>query len=194
MAEKSICTIPDCGKPVKQQGWCNSHYARWRLHGNPLAGRTPEGEPARYISEVVLAYEGDECVPWPYAKGSNGYALIMRGGRLRMVSRIVCEEEHGPPPTPKHEAAHSCGKGHLSCVAKRHLDWKTSAQNKADKIGHGTHDRGERNTQAKLTEAQVIEIRAMIGLQTQTAIARQFGVSIASISRVKSRKRWAWLD
>lgn len=129
------CSIDDCSKPIVNiRGWCSAHYQRWRAHGDPLKGRTADGEPKRYLHEVVLAYEGDECMPWPYGRYASGYGRI----RGSIVSRLVCEAVNGPPPTPKHEAAHSCGKGHEGCVTKGHLSWKTHAENMADTIAHGT--------------------------------------------------------
>ena len=34
------CTIEDCPKPLRARGWCEAHYARWKRHGDPLAGAT----------------------------------------------------------------------------------------------------------------------------------------------------------
>ena len=96
------------------------------------------GEPMRYFREVVLAYDGNECQTWPYARSDRGYGQVYQDGRVEYVHRMVCEERHGPPPTPKHDAAHSCGKGHEGCVTKRHLSWKTHKENMADAIEHGT--------------------------------------------------------
>lgn len=31
---QTICIIEDCGKPVVARGLCNTHYARWREHGD----------------------------------------------------------------------------------------------------------------------------------------------------------------
>ena len=39
-----ICSVDGCPKPVKARGWCNSHYQRWRLKGEPGDVITP---PAR---------------------------------------------------------------------------------------------------------------------------------------------------
>lgn len=156
--------------------------------------RTPNGEPERYLREVVLAYDGNECVIWPFSKSSSGYGTIMREGLPRTVSRLVCEEEHGPPPTPDHEAAHSCGKGHLACVTKRHLSWKTRPENQADKLTHGTHGRGERNSVAKLSEEDIPTIRALRGVMTQAAVAAQFGISRSNVGLIQGRKSWAWLE
>lgn len=50
----------------------------------------------------------------------------------------MCQKAHGDPPSPKHDAAHSCGRGHEGCVNPNHLSWKTKKQNQADRITHGT--------------------------------------------------------
>lgn len=194
MAAKRICSIPDCGKRYYGGGLCNMHWQRVRKHGDPYGGGTTPGEPLRYLNEIVLLYEGDECLSWPFGKITAGYGTIHFDGRLCLVSRVVCERVHGPPPTPEHEAAHSCGKGHEGCVAKRHLSWKTSAENKADQLIHGTRPRGSKHGNAKLSNSDVIKIRSLRGKAKQADIAHWFGVDKSVISRVQSGKRWAWLD
>jgi hypothetical protein len=190
MAAESLCKIDACYKPRLTRGWCVTHYRRWLRHGDPLfLARTENGEPERYFREVVLAYDGDECLPWPYSKSSNGYGGIGQ----KTVSRMVCEEINGPPPSPSHEAAHSCGNGHLACVAKRHLSWKTPAENSADRLVHGTDIRGERHKSAKLSAEAVREIRALMGTVSQSEIARRFGVTQANITAIKMGRSWAWL-
>lgn len=131
-----MCLIDQCNSGPFMRGWCVAHYERWRRHGDPLGGGPPRAssaEPARYFRDTVLAYEGDDCLAWPFCRDRNGYGKM--GGKI--VSRLVCEKEHGPPPTPAHEAAHSCGKGHEACVAKRHLSWKTRAENASERVIHG---------------------------------------------------------
>lgn len=144
----TICSIEGCGKPVVNvRGWCKAHYQRWHRHGDPLMRtRLANGEAEVYLREIVMAYEGDDCIVWPYSKGR---AMMFRAGRHTTVSRIVCEEEHGPPPTPDYEAAHSCGNGHEGCVTKGHLSWKTAIENAADRHLHGTTARGDRHGRTK---------------------------------------------
>ena len=192
MATPRICSIDGCGKPCKTRGWCSAHYQRWRAHGDPFGGRTPDGEPLAFLENTVVPFEGDECLIWPYAKYGNGYGTIWHNGKMRPVHRVVCEADHGPPPSPEHEAAHLCGKGHEGCCNPKHLVWKTPAENQADRQAHGTHWRGERHGNAKLTESQVFEIRS--STKTQRVLAREFGVSYQSISDIKRRKRWSWLE
>ncbi|MER8602818.1 hypothetical protein NKH48_03350 [Mesorhizobium sp. M1233] len=172
---------------------CWAHYHRLRRYGDPLAGRTPDGEPERYLREVVLTYEGDECLTWPYGRSGNGYGKLRVNGRKHIVSRLACEHVHGPAPTPEHEAAHSCGKGHLACVTKGHLSWKTAAANQADRLIHGTHCRGESSGRARLTEPEVRQIIALKGIKPIQEIAAQLGVSRRHVRNIHDKKRWAWL-
>ena len=111
------------------------HWDRWRHYGNPLAGRAFNGEPLKYLRETVLPYDGAGCLLWPFARNRQGYAVMRHKGRNQLVSRIVCEKAHGPPPDlgGKVDAAHACDQGHLGCVAKRHLAWKGHGKNLQDK-------------------------------------------------------------
>lgn len=194
----ATCTIPGCGKPARARGWCMRHWDRWQYHGDPLGGRTqpnaPAGAAQTFFDDVVLAYDGDKCLIWPFWRGTNGYAGIRVAGKTAIVSRLVCEKALGPPPTPEHEAAHSCGRGCEGCVTKRHLSWKTRAENEADKLVHGTHSRGSRNYRTHLTEDDVRQIRALKGVVLQREIAISFGVSLTTVSLIHCRKTWAWLD
>lgn len=190
--KEHTCSVEGCDKPHYGKGWCNAHYRRWRRHGDPLGGSTSIWAAVSFLDEVVPSFDGDECLIWPFSRDACGYGKIKRGGISRFVNRIVCEREHGPPPTPKHQAAHSCGKGHLGCVNRRHLEWKSPKENSADKIKHGTTARGYRNSQVKLTESQVLKIRA--STKTHRELAEEFGISQTQVSDIKARKKWAWLD
>lgn len=129
------CRVLDCGRKASAKDMCSSHYNRWLRHGDPLSGRNDTAEQARrYLIDVVFNFDIDECLTWPFVRNRQGYGRVSVDGRMQIVSRIVCEHENGPPPTPDHHAAHSCHRGHLGCVAKRHLAWKTASQNYADKV------------------------------------------------------------
>lgn len=162
--------------------------------------RAKHGEALSFYKTVVLNYEGDECLFWPFARTKGGYANLSG----EYVHRKVCEEVRGPAPTPDHEAAHSCGAGKYGCVARRHLDWKTHAQNEADKFVHGTrlmrrpyiprprrNMHGASNPNAKLSVLQVAEIRALSPTMRQIDIAKRFGVSKQTISLLLKGGSWS---
>lgn len=61
--------------------------------------------------------------------------------------------------------------------------------------GYGRDTRGARNGRAKLTEDNVREIISLILEKKMSlkAIASQFGVSISTINRIKSKTSWTEL-
>lgn len=194
MAIHVICSIPECDKYSQRRGMCYMHYRRLMRHGSPNATKsTPKGDPKRFYQEVVETHDGKDCLIWPYTTNGFGYGQISRDGRMVLVSRLVCEKENGPPPTPEHEAAHSCGKGHFGCVAKSHLSWKTPAENTEDKARHGTIVRGEVHYRAKLSEDDVLAIFSLAGKETQLSLGDRYGVSVTTVCQIQTGKRWAWL-
>lgn len=50
------------------------------------------------------------------------------------LERHMCKLKNGDPPTPDHEAAHSCGNGKHGCINPNHLRWATDAENMADTV------------------------------------------------------------
>lgn len=186
-----ICSIEACGMKTYRRDLCLKHYKRKVRNGHPLAGRTFEGEPERFMREVAATYSGSDCLPWPYRTNPQGYAQLTGGAN---VCRSICEAINGPPPSPQHEAAHTCGRGDQGCVNGRHLRWATRAENEADKVFHGTSNRGERASSAKLTRDQVLEIRSLAGSMFNRTLGEMYGVTESTIRDIRSRKRWAWLN
>jgi hypothetical protein len=92
------------------------------------------------------------------------------------------------------EAAHSCGNGHLGCVTKRHLSWKTRSGNMLDMIEHGRSLRGQKQWNAKLTEEAAREILALKGVETTTTLAKRVGGSSGTIRSVFRGYSWAWVN
>lgn len=192
-----ICAIAECGKIADaSRGMCQMHYRRWRVHGDPNFSKTTyprRGEVQAFISET-LASCTDDCIAWPFFRDKQGRGHIRRNGKGVLASRHICRLAHGDPPSPQHEAAHSCGKSHQGCVNPRHLRWATHRENEADKTLHGTSQHGQRNHQAKLTECQVMEIRSLKGVISQRAIAQQYEVAQTLVSLIHRGARWGWLE
>jgi hypothetical protein len=187
MATKRICPITNCGNPVVALGYCDQHYRRLRKYGDPLAGRTANGTPLAWIRQHI-EYQGLGCLAWPFGRNKWGYGKLRYRGTVVGAHRVMCAEAHGKPPSPTHEAAHSCGKGHLGCISPAHLSWKTPTENQADRIIHGTDIRGDRHRRAKLTGQQVKEIRQ--SPYSNNELSKIYGVSVCNIRLIRQRKTW----
>jgi hypothetical protein len=191
---KRICSVEGCGKYCKSDGFCCLHYSRWKRRGDPLAlPKIVHGSAQKFFFEVVVPYDADECLFWPFSRGAQGYGEMRYQGKLRIIPRFLCEIVHGKPPTPKHQAAHRCGKGAQGCCNSRHLYWATRSENEQDKLAHGTSNRGSRNGKARLTEDDVREIRRLVPHANLKVIAEMFGVSRLTISAIANGQNWTWL-
>lgn len=190
---RGTCSVPGCGKPHLARGLCSAHVTRLRRHGTIAdPGKTAKGVPLQWLRDHS-AHQGDDCLAWPFARGIKGDGVVTFRGRQTSTNYAMCCIAHGEPPTPKHEAAHSCGRGHEACVNPRHLRWATRKENHADKLLHGTHGRGEQSNFAKLRIAQVREIRRLRGHVGQKELAGRFGVTRGAIHLIQVRKNWRWL-
>lgn len=196
MANPRICTVAGCDNTGRvTAGLCSMHYQRLRRLGRldgldvPLSKR---GVPRAFLIAAFSHTDGAHCLTWPYAKDAEGRARVNYGGRRsRLAHQVVCEATHGARPTPAHEAAHSCGNGHLACINPHHLRWATRLENESDKVQHGTSQHGARNHRAKLTPADVAEIRSLVGSASQRRIAQRFGVTQSAVSMIQRGQRWA---
>ena len=139
----------------------------------------------------ALAHDSDECLLWPFGCFDSGYPLVTKDHTPLRAHRELCRLAHGEPPTPRHEAAHSCGT--RGCMNRRHLRWATRKENEADKLKQGRPHgpRREMHGCHKLTEAEVLAIRACGGSQSKTAA--QYGVSQTTVWEIRNRKTWRTL-
>lgn len=194
MAVSRICSVEGCCKLIKARGWCNAHHRRWMRHGDPLKGATAQGDPMRFIEAVLAADAAHGCVTWPYATLPTGYGHLWVDGANILASRYVCERVNGKPPTPEHDAAHSCGRGDHGCISPLHLSWKTRSENESDKIDHGTIVRGEKSHFSKLTEQNVRDILALKGLMTGRDVGEIFSMTRWAVYKIWSGRNWSWLN
>jgi hypothetical protein len=125
--------------------------------------------------------------------GSDGYytvTLYKDGkGKTFLVHRLVAGafvEGYAPGL----EVCHN--DGDRSNNHYTNLRWDTRAGNCADRVKHGTHQRGECNVKSKLTPEQVLEIRPLYatGDYTQKQLAKMFGVHDTLIGKIVNRKIW----
>lgn len=150
-------------------------------HRNGGAHNKGKGAGIKFLRDHV-GYQDPKCLTWPLAREWQGYGILGHDGRRFKAHRYMCELAHGKPPTPKHEAAHSCGNGHLGCVNPRHLSWKTRAENQQDRSRHGRSNIQGRAR--KLTYAQALQVRAEQGKTPVCYLADRYGVSRGVIRKI----------
>lgn len=179
---QSTCSV--CSRPAFRRGYCSPHYYRMRKYGDPFAGGRFLGETKEFITRL-LTETHDSCVFWPFSR-SRGYAYTAWNGKYVSVSRLICRLVHGDPQDESMQAAHSCGNGAKGCVNPACLRWATKRENESDKLIHGTNAKGERSGNSKITNVQVDSIRE--DKRRGNVIAKEYGISAAQVSRIKSRK------
>lgn len=124
-------------------------------------------------------------------------ACLYIGGRKRQafVQELVLEAFVGPRPSGL-EACHD--DNDPSNNRPGNLRWDTHQSNMLDKQRHGTHQIGERHPRAKLTEADVREIRAsyVFGWSHQRReanrrLASKFGLTLRYLWCVATGRSWS---
>lgn len=137
------------------------------------------------------------CSPKKLTIDAAGYLRVglWDGERtlVRLVHQLVCEAFHGPAPSPAHEVAHRDGV--KSNCREDNLRWATRAENNADKYAHGTHLQGDACPWAKLTRADVEEIRRAPKRVGECArLAAKFGITKNHVAKIRTRSRGIWPD
>jgi hypothetical protein len=137
---------------------------------------------------------------WKRLKGtvdSTGYLSIhlRRDGKTikKNLHVLVLEAFVGPRP-PGMQACHKDGN-RTNCRLDN-LRWDTPSGNEADKILHGTSNRGSRQGRSKLRESDIPEIFAVrreIPEATMEEIGILFGVAKTTIQGVLEGRNWGWL-
>jgi len=127
------------------------------------------------------------CWIWTASTNGRGYGKFRISGKYATVHRISYEMHKGPIPAEM-VVMHSCDN--RLCVNPDHLNVGTHADNVKDKVTKGREARGSTHGLSKLTEVQVLEIRAKYPSWTQEELAAQYGVTTMCVSYIVHRKTW----
>src|SRR5215471_20249212 len=119
----------------------------------------------RFLS-YIRVNEQTGCWEWTGAKNSDGYGEMCIGGRrYTRAHRYIYEKWYGPLPAGFY-VCHRCDTP--CCCNPAHLFLGTPAANQADCVRKGRSKskgrRGENHRDAKLTTAEVAEIRKRFAL------------------------------
>lgn len=207
MAIPTICSIPDCGKPTKARGLCAGHYHRLKRHGDPLGGGSPLRPQGMSLDELVAMHlrksrlDENGCWIAQCAIGGPGYPMVSFGDKRHNLCRLVLEQKLGRPlrpgTTPTSEITrHTCDV--RPCINPDHLVPGSFLDNTRDMDERGRRkvkvSRGEDSGNAKVTEADVLEIRRLYeerpGYGRKRWIAKRFGISEGHVGQIIHRRAW----
>lgn len=116
---------------------------------------------------------------------------LRKGGKAvtAWVHQLVATAFISPRPTGL-EVCHDDGVPSNNLIGN--LRWGTRKDNIEDRRKHGTLLIGEAATGSILKEAQVASIKVRLSAgESGSAIAREHGISVVTISNIKTGKRWA---
>jgi predicted XRE-type DNA-binding protein len=149
----------------------------------------------RFWKQVDRSVGPEACWLWTGFIRENGYGIIGIKGKEYKSHRVSYFIEHGHIDNDR-LVLHRCDV--RSCVNPAHLFLGTPKDNSQDAVRKGRNTRlyGEQNGKAKLTRAEVLSIRRMCKRQGvyQKTVAKQFGVSEATVSYIVNGGRWGKLS
>lgn len=199
------CLFDSCGLPVVARRLCQHHYNAMYAAGKteefpkPPRRIVPLADRFRRIGwDVVQRRDGmTPCHEWKGSRNRRGYGQISSGRRNAagnsvplLAPRASWEIHNGPIPDGQ-AVLHRCDNP--PCVNREHLFTGSKAENNADMAAKRRTLNGERRPQAKLTDAQVEEIRERYaaGGISQKALGAEYGVQGSAVSLIVNRKRRA---
>lgn len=192
---KRYCSVEGCERIHHSHDLCSLHLYRLRTQGDtgPVGLMMAEkGELLEWLLNVASKHKKKQnCLIWPFSRGSDGYPIVTYKGKSKRAHRLVCRKVHGKPPTKEHQACHTCGKGHEGCINPHHLYWGTPKENMDDRAEHGNTVFGVAHSSAKLTDAKVEKILRLIDENWQyKQIAEKFKVTPRTIRLIALNETW----
>lgn len=133
----------------------------------------------------------DGCLVWTGARTPAGYGRVCFEGQMELAHRVAWRLARGPFD-PRLDLLHSCDNP--PCVDPDHLRLGTDAENVDDRRERGRSARmpGASNGRAKLTAADVLEIRDAYtsGGTSYRKLAARYGVVPRAIRLIVTGQTW----
>lgn len=182
-------TCDACGTPFTRK-MSQADRSVGNACSRACSGKVRKGGPERRFWSFVDRSGGpNACWPWTAGRNRSGYGRFTQSGKFVFAHRAALRFSGVDAPDGA-VVMHACDNP--PCVNPTHLRVGSWGENIRDMIAKGRNQdrKGARHPLARLTEADVLCIRALAGVRTQAAVAAEYGVCRAQIHRIQARKNW----
>lgn len=142
----------------------------------------------RFWSKVDIKAESS-CWEWTAYKHPAGYGKFSMNGKLQLAHRVAFILTKGDFSSELY-VCHRCDN--RACCNPQHLFLGDHQVNMSDMVSKDRQAKGSENGNVKLTEQQVVEIRAkyQAGGVSYRALGKEYGVHYTQIGDIVKSKAW----
>ena len=182
-----VCKMEGCARKAIARNLCSKHYLRYLRNGNPSIKKK------EWKKKLTFNVTSEGCFEVTSHKtGSHGYPQMQYNRKPSPIHRMVYEECFGTIPSGL-VVRHKCDN--KLCVNPEHLEIGTIKDNNQDAVKRGRNAFGERNSQAKLTEKEVREIKNMfktsvVDKSLIIQLAKEYNVHINTLYDIYYNRTW----
>lgn len=185
-----------------------------------MPAKIPDDKYAAHFWAKVETRGADECWHWTESTSDDGYGFVRKDRKTKRAHRVAWELTNGDIPDGmkvlhKCDNPPCCNPNHLFLGtdqdnsddkmkkgrfirlvgdrngSRRHPEARPRGENHWMKRLAYKILRGERNGRARLTEAQVLEIRAeRANGEKYSELSKKFGISKTQIARIVKGESW----
>jgi hypothetical protein len=179
---KKICSNIECQKEFID-------YSKHQ-HEKYCSIKCKSNDPNRFWSKVQKT---EYCWLWIGRIDQEGYGRLDKNNKGILAHRLSYELHNGLIPNGL-DVLHTCDNP--KCVNPEHLWIGTHTDNMRDMFAKGRRKikKGEENNNAKLTKCQVLEIKRKYKKGNGATLAKEYNVSLTTISHIIHKKIWSWLN
>jgi hypothetical protein len=166
------CRVDNCSCLSVAKGFCDTHYRRWKKHGDPLCVKVEKHGYRRSVEYRIWSHiKGRCCNPNDTNYADYGGRGIKICKKWRHSFLAFLRDMGKRPNGMQIDRIDNNGN-----YCKKNCRWTTPAKN----------NQNRRST--KLSPSDVITIRASSDIGE--VLAERYGISISQALRVKNGKRW----
>ena len=148
------------------------------------------------LTEKILSrcVQSGDCLIWQGARHKLGYGMVRDGNTMSTTHRAIGLEAHGDPgPSGTYKFTHTCGN--MLCCNEKHIE-VTTHKNIMQSSWTSHRAPKKHKNRAALTPDEIRSIRAEPDdtWGSKTRLAKKYGVTDQTISKIRRGKSYTWIE